>query len=63
MEYHPNAQPGSGTGAMHANTMQVVPENMLTELDQKNAEDILIIALETIYEIKLYDWTMLNPVN
>ena len=48
---------------MHANTMQVVPENMLTELDQKNAEDILIIALETIYEIKLYDWTMLNPVN
>lgn len=29
----------------------------------KNAEDILIIALETIYEIKMYDWTMLNPIN
>ena len=36
---------------------------MLTELDQKNAEDVLIIALETIYELKLYDWTMLNPIN
>ena len=36
---------------------------MLTELDKKNAEDILVIALETLYEIKLYDWTTLNPVN
>ena len=33
MEYHENAQPGVGAGAMHSNTMQVVPENMLTELD------------------------------
>ena len=23
----------------------------------------MIIALETIYEIKMYDWTMLNPIN
>ena len=36
---------------------------MLTDLDKKNAEDILIIAVETIYEIKLYDWTALNPIN
>ena len=36
---------------------------MLTDLDKKNAEDILVIALETLYEIKMYDWTTLNPIN
>lgn len=32
-------------------------------MDRKNAEDILIIAVETLYEVKLYDFTVLNPVN
>ena len=58
MEYHPYA-----TSSMHKNLQQRVPESMLTELDKSNAEDILIIAVETLYSIKVYDWTMLNPVN
>ena len=63
MEYHPYSQLPSGAGLMHGNTHEVVPENLLTELDKKNAEDILIIAIETIYELKVYDWTVLNPIN
>ena len=35
----------------------------MTELDENNAEDILIIAIETLYEVKLYDFNVLNPVN
>jgi len=63
MEYHQNAHSAYGAGLMHDNSNQPVPEHMLSDLDQMNAEDILIIAVETIYEVKLFDWTMVNPVN
>lgn len=36
---------------------------MLTDLDCKNAEDVAIIALECLYEIKIYDFSVLNPIN
>jgi hypothetical protein len=35
----------------------------MTEMDEKNAEDILVIAIETLYDVKLYDWNVLNPIN
>ena len=63
MEYHEASHSAHGAGLMHDNSNQPVPELMLNDLDRKNAEDILIIAVETTYEIKLYDWTMVNPVN
>ena len=63
MEYHETAHSIHGPGLMHDNSNQSVPEQMLDTLGKDNAEDVLIIAAETIYEIKLYDWTMVNPVN
>lgn len=35
----------------------------MNEIDLKSAEDILIIAVELCYEAKLFDWTVLNPIN
>jgi len=35
----------------------------MSELDETNAEDLLIIAIETLYEVKMYDFTILNPIN
>ena len=61
MEYHPQASSNAGVGLNH--TQHVSPAEAITELDRKNAEDILIIAVETLYEVKLYDFTVLNPIN
>ena len=35
----------------------------MSELDEANAEDMLIVAIETLYDVKLYDWNVLNPIN
>ena len=35
----------------------------MTELDEQNAHDVLIVAIETLYEVKMYDFSVLNPVN
>ena len=35
----------------------------MSELDETNAEDLLIIAIEILYEVKMYDFTILNPIN
>lgn len=64
MEYHPLAQSSSGVGAnhsQHANNIQI--QETLSDLDRKNAEDMVHIALECLYEIKIYDYTVLNPIN
>lgn len=39
------------------------PTEFLTELDLRNAEDMVIIAIELLYEIKIYDFSVVNPVN
>ena len=39
-----------------------IPEN-LSELDRKNAEDMVLIAIECLYEVKQYDFTQLTPIN
>ena len=64
MEYHPQASSNVGVGVNHSQT----PHNMnvnefLSELDAKLAEEMALIALELLYEIKLYDWTVFNPIN
>ena len=51
-----------GVGANHTKNKSVGLEQ-LNEVDLKNAEDIIIIAIELCYEAKLFDWTVLNPVN
>ena len=65
MEYHPIAKTQAGWGANHTqheyNTSGI--NEPLTEMDSKNAEDMIIIALECLYEVKIYDFTVLNPVN
>jgi len=35
----------------------------LTEVDKGNAEDILIIAVEMLNEVKEFDPTVMNPIN
>ena len=64
MEFHPQAASTVGVGAnhsQHAHNMDV-PEN-LSELDLKNAEDMVLIAVECLYEVKKYDFTQLTPIN
>ena len=38
-------------------------KEVMNAVDAKNAEDLLLIAVELYYEAKLFDWTVLNPVN
>ena len=61
MEYHPQASSNVGVGLNH--TQHQSPHEALTDLDRKNAEDVLIIAVSTLYEVKMYDFTVLNPIN
>jgi len=28
-----------------------------------NAEDVLIVAIETLYEVKMHEFSVLNPIN
>ena len=62
MEYHPSVQMSQllGVGAQHS-----TPEKHehMNAIDLKNAEDLVIIAVELCYETQLFDWTVLNPVN
>lgn len=38
-------------------------EQRLSALDMKNAEDMVIIAVECLYEVKVYDFSVFNPIN
>ena len=38
-------------------------EESLTDLDKKNAEDMVLIAIECLYEVKMYDFSVLSPIN
>jgi len=35
----------------------------LTDVDKNNLDDIVVVAAELLYEIKIYEWSVLNPVN
>jgi hypothetical protein len=35
----------------------------MSDIDRNNLDDLIIIASELLYEIKIYEWSVLNPVN
>ena len=35
----------------------------MSDLDRKNSEDMVLIAIECLYEIKIYEFSVFNPVN
>ena len=60
MELHPLVhEPGSTVAQMH----KPKSKELMNEVDIKNAEDLLIIAVELYYEAKIFDWTVLTPVS
>ena len=64
MEYHPLASSQTGIGQNHTQHQHNIAINdILSETDRKNAEDMVIIALECLCEVKQYDMTTLNPIN
>lgn len=38
-------------------------ENDLTPVDKQNFEDVLVIAYQLLTESKMYDFTVINPIN
>ena len=64
MEYNPLAQGNHGIGQNHSQSQYNIQVNdTLSDLDKKNAEDMILIAIECLYEVKIYDFTVFNPVN
>ena len=64
MEYHNNASGSIGIGINHSQNAQVTQINdTLSDLDLKNAEDIVLVAIECLYEVKIYDFSVFNPIN
>ena len=64
MEYHPQASSSIGVGSNHSHHQyNINVQENLSDLDKKNAEDIVLIAIECLYEIKMYDFTVFNPIN
>jgi hypothetical protein len=35
----------------------------LTDNDRNNLDDLIVLASELLYDIKIYEWSVLNPVN
>ena len=35
----------------------------MTENDRQNLDDIIIVAAELLYEVNIYEWSVLNPIN
>ena len=61
MEFHPMiVNHNTSVEKMHYRPKQ---KDYMNEVDMKNAEDLLLIAVELYYEAKIFDWTVLNPVN
>jgi hypothetical protein len=64
MEYHPKALSNDGVGAQHSQQPHTVtPRDELNALDKVNAEDLILIAVDLLAEAKIYDETVLNPIN
>lgn len=66
MENHPSVLSTVGVANIHStqyNTSLAASRNSLSPLDLLNAEDVLIIAILEIEEIKVYDSAVLQPYN
>ena len=35
----------------------------LTDVDRLNLDDTIVVAAELLYEVKIYEWSVLNPIN
>lgn len=35
----------------------------LTENDKLNLDDVIVVAAELLYEVNIYEWSVLNPIN
>jgi len=35
----------------------------LSDTDRANLDDIIVVAAELLYEVKIYEWCVLNPIN
>jgi hypothetical protein len=42
---------------------QTVDNQKLTEVDKDNSEDVLVICIEMLNQVKKYDFTVLQPIN
>ena len=38
-------------------------EEDITDMDYKNFEDIIVVAIELIHDVKMFDQSVLNPIN
>ena len=57
MEYHPLAGSSVGIGVNHSHMENEIElSETWTDLDRKQAEDLVIMAIECLYEVKLYDY-------
>ena len=64
MEYHPLAGSSVGIGVNHSHMENEIElSETWTDLDRKQAEDLVIMAIECLYEVKLYDYQVFNPIN
>ena len=64
MEFHPLASSSVGIGINHSQHQYNIQINEnLSDLDRKNAEDMILIAIECLYEVKMYDFSVFNPIN
>lgn len=64
MEYNSLVQGNHGVGQNHSQGQHNIQvDDTLSDLDKKNAEDMVLIAIECLYEVKIYDFTVFNPIN
>ena len=64
MEFHPLANSSVGIGVNHSQHQYNIQVNEnLSDLDRKNAEDMILMAIECLYEVKMYDFSVFNPIN
>lgn len=38
-------------------------EEDITDIDYKNFEDIIVVAIELMHDVKMFDQSVLNPIN
>ena len=63
MESHPSVLATVGVSQNHINANSQGQRITLTELDIVNGEDILMVAVDILLEIKQFEPTVLNPHN
>lgn len=66
MENHPLVLSTVGVANIHStkyNTSLAASRSSLSELDILNAEEVLLIAVHVVEEIKVYDSAVLQPYN